>query len=218
MPHDLSWDEYNAHQADRAPRPLLGLAVRAWRDGTSSAGTTGPVGSGTAERRPVAVDLGCGEGIETTALLDAGWEVHAVDAEAAALARLADRTGAVHRDRLTVQHRSFAQLSTLPPADLVHSSYALPYCAPAHFGPLWTAVRDCLRPGGVLALQLFGDRDSAAPDPGMTFHTRAEAEALLDGLQIVHWDEEDAMGTSYTGPKHWHVFHVVARRPSTTTS
>ena len=48
----------------------------------------------------------------------------------------------------------------------------------------------------------------------MTFHSADQARALLDGLEIVHWDEEDADGTAYTGPKHWHVFHVVARRPA----
>jgi hypothetical protein len=35
--------------------------------------------------------------------------------------------------------------------------------------------------------------------------------ALFDGLTIEHWDCEDAPGQAFSGPKHWHVFHVIAR-------
>ncbi len=210
MPHDLSWDEYNAHQAGREPRPLLRRALEVWAlPGAASRAEP----SLTAGRVPVAVDLGCGEGVEVSALLDAGWAVHAVDGEPAALARLAERTPGPARERLHLRQTTFAELDALPAADLVHSSYALPYCAPEHFARLWALARGALSPGGLLAVQLFGDRDGAAGDPEMTFHTAHQARTLLEGLQLLHWDEEDAPGTSYTGPKHWHVFHVVARRP-----
>ncbi len=210
MPHDLSWDEYNAHQAGRSARPLLALALGAWHgDGAGSAALTG-----AAQAERVALDLGCGEGVEVGALLDAGWTVHAIDGEPAALARLAARTAPAVGGRLHLRPTSFAAIDALPAADLVHSSYALPYCAPEHFPLLWDLVRGALTPGGVLAVQLFGDRDGAAGDPEMTFHTEQQARALVDGLQVLHWDEEDAPGTSFTGPKHWHVFHVVARRPA----
>lgn len=203
MPHDISWDEYNAHQGERAPRPLLRRAL--------DASNARPE-----HRLPVAVDLGCGEGVEVSALLDEGWTVHAVDGESAALARLAARTATAARARLHLLPTTFADLGALPQADLVHSSYALPYCAPEHFAQLWATVRDAMSSGGVLAVQLFGDRDGAAGDPEMTFHREREARALVEGLEVLHWDEEDAPGTSYTGPKHWHVFHIVARRPVAT--
>jgi len=162
----------------------------------------------------VALDVGCGEGIEVSALLDAGWEVHAVDGEAAPLRRLAERVPATQRERLHVHHLAYADLVALPEADLVHASYSLPYCPPAHFPRVWAAVRAALRPGAVLACQLFGPHDDAYGDPEMTFHTAEGARALLAGLDVVDWTEEDADGQSYTGPKHWHVFHVVARRPA----
>ena len=161
----------------------------------------------------MAVDLGCGEGIEVTALLEQGWTVHAVDGEQAALRRLAERTPPELAGRLTTHHLPFTGIDTLPAADLVHSSYALPYCPPTHFGTLWAAVRHALRPGAVLACQLFGPHDDSFGDPAMTFHDEPTARDLFSGLEIVDWTEEDADGTAYTGPKHWHVFHVVARRP-----
>lgn len=199
MPTDISWDEYNAHQWGREPRASLARALDA------------SVGRGDGR---TAIDLGCGEGVEVAALLDHGWTVHAVDGEPAALRRLAERIEPAHGDRLHIDLRAYAEIATLPPADLIHSSYALPYSAPEHFDAVWAAVRAALRPGGVLACQLFGPHDDSAGEPDMTFHTAGEARALLDGLEVVHWEEEDAEGPSYTGPRHWHVFHIVARRPS----
>ena len=217
MPHDVSWDEYNAHQRGRAARPSLALALAAVSDqpdGATSTPSSAPDDAAAAAPARVAVDLGCGEGVEVTALLEEGWTVHAVDGEPAALRRLADRTSPELTDRLNIHHRSYAEIDTLPAADLVHSSYALPYCPPEHFDTVWAAVRDALLPGGVLACQLFGPHDDSFGDPEMTFHTESQARDLLTGLDVVHWTEEDADGTAYTGPKHWHVFHVVARRPT----
>ncbi len=211
MPHDISWDEYNAAQAGRAPRASLGAALEVVpRHPTHDGGDDGS----TDRRARVAVDVGCGEGVEVTALLEAGWIVHAVDAEAAALERLAARTPAALRDRLHIHQLAYADLDVLPEADLVHASYSLPYCDPVHFHRLWAAVRAALRPGAVVACQLFGPHDDSFGDPEMTFHTEAEARALFAGLEVLDWVEEDADGRAYTGPKHWHVFHVVARRPA----
>jgi SAM-dependent methyltransferase len=209
MPSDISWDEYNAAQAGRAPRASLAAAL----------GAAGPRavhdedhGEPASRRPPVAIDLGCGEGVEVTALLEQGWIVHAVDGEAAALERLAERTPPALRERLHIHQTPYADVDVLPEADLVHASYSLPYCEPVHFHRLWAAVRAALRPGAVLACQLFGPHDASFGDPGMTFHTADEARALFDGLEIVSWNEIDEDGMAYTGPKHWHVFEVVARR------
>ena len=211
VPHDITWDEYNAAQAGRAPRDSLGAAL----DAVGHSGGTGQADDDERppHRAPVAIDLGCGEGVEVTALLESGWIVHAVDGEAAALTRLAERTPPELRDRLHIHQVGYADVDVLPDADLVHASYSLPYCEPVHFHRLWAAVRAALRPGAVLACQLFGPHDDSYGNPEMTFHTADEVRALLTGLDVVELREEDADGTAYTGPKHWHVFHVVARRP-----
>jgi hypothetical protein len=46
----------------------------------------------------------------------------------------------------------------------------------------------------------------------MTFHTRAEVDALFDGFDIVRFEEQDEDGQAVSGPKHWHVFHVIAAK------
>jgi hypothetical protein len=45
----------------------------------------------------------------------------------------------------------------------------------------------------------------------MTSFSRAEAEKLFEGWTIERFEEEENEGEACSGPKHWHVFHVVAR-------
>jgi hypothetical protein len=110
-----------------------------------------------------AVDVGCGDGTETRALLDAG--------------------------------------------------YALPFCPPDRFPAFWGRLVAGLRPGGLLACDLFGDRDTWYGTEDMTFVTRDLVHGLVEGLELrsLHEIEED--GQAYGGPKHWHTFQVIARRP-----
>ncbi len=48
----------------------------------------------------------------------------------------------------------------------------------------------------------------------MSFQSRGEIEQLLDGWEVERLDELDQDGQTAVGErKHWHLFHVVARRP-----
>jgi hypothetical protein len=42
--------------------------------------------------------------------------------------------------------------------------------------------------------------------------SRAEVEALLAPFDVELLDEHDHDGHAFKKPKHWHVFHVVARK------
>ena len=71
-----------------------------------------------------------------------------------------------------------------------------------------------LAPGWIFAGQLFGTRDSWAGDPGMTFQDRSEVTGLLDGLEILELHETERDGQAYSGPKHWHTYDILARKPA----
>jgi SAM-dependent methyltransferase len=73
------------------------------------------------------------------------------------------------------------------------------------------AIREALRPGGVFAGELFGPHDEWAGRSGMSFHDRSQVEGMLAGMDVVQLVEDDRRGMSFEGPKHWHVFHIVAR-------
>jgi SAM-dependent methyltransferase len=158
-----------------------------------------------------AVDLGCGDGRDSVEMLSRGWAVTAIDGHPEALARFRKRD-IPHRDRLTLVLAAFESVA-IPPADLVNASFSLPFCSRDRFGAVWERIVRAIRPGGRFAGQLFGERDSWAVIPGRTHHARAEVDALLRPLEVEMLVEDEKDGNDATGvPKHWHVFHIVARR------
>ena len=192
-----NWIGYYDSQKGREPRELLSEVLRSFD-------AEGRIGS--------AVDLGCGDGTDSLALLEHGWDVLSIDAQDDAIRRLRARlTDDVAARSTTVV--SPMQAVDLPRADLVFASFSLPFCPPEAFPDLWARIRASLRPGGRFAGELFGDRDTWASDPEMTFHDVGAARALFDGLELESFVEEEEDGEAFEGPKHWHVFHVIAKRP-----
>jgi 2-polyprenyl-3-methyl-5-hydroxy-6-metoxy-1,4-benzoquinol methylase len=192
------WSAYYRHTLGREPRPLFAKGMAVLEVARVVPGQ--------------AVDIGFGDGTETLALLEAGWRVLAIDAAPQAADVLRSRVPAGAADRVEVRTLP-AQEADLPPFDLLYSGYALSFLDPDAFRRLWTAIRARLRPGGHVVANIFGVRDSWADEPGATFLDLDAVHRLLDGLEIVALDEEDADGDSFGGRKHWHVFDIVARRP-----
>lgn len=165
-------------------------------------------------RERFAVDLGCGSGRDTLELLRRGWSVLAIDGTAEAIERLGARPGldASERQRLETRVARFGD-AEWPAADLVNSSFALPFCPPEAFPALWRRIEGSLRAGGRFSGHLFGDRDGWSGEDELTFQTRGEVEDLLAGFEVERLEEVEEDGSTATGkPKHWHLFHVVARR------
>lgn len=192
------WSHYYQATAGRDPRPLL-------------------IESGACESDPAAstvrwaVDLGCGDGTETLALLQAGWHVLAIDQQPAAIALVQHKVPPEFQPRLQTRVAAFEALQ-LPPVDLVYAGFSLPFCAPEQFPALWKTIVAALTPGGVFAGQLFGEHDSWAARTTMTFHKRAQVQALLEPFEIKTLHEVEEDGQAVSGPKHWHVFHIIARK------
>ena len=164
-------------------------------------------------RRRQAVDLGCGAGRDALALLAAGFAVYAVDTERSALCalRAAAPAGALLQ---TVCARM--QEVDWPAADLVVASFSLPLMPPAQMLATWHRLRASLRPGGRFAGQFLGDRDSWAVREGVTCLRESEVRALLGGLNIeMFMEEENDSVTPRGSTKHWHLFHVVVGEAAT---
>lgn len=115
---------------------------------------------GLGDAAKAAIDLGCGSGRDTAALLGRGWRVEAIDGTPEALRRLLVWPGVEPGERLTIRLVDFERLTTLGAARLVNASFSLPFCPPEHFERVWGLVRTAIEPGGRFAGQLFGDRDT----------------------------------------------------------
>jgi tellurite methyltransferase len=201
-PQDFSaandWPGYFGAVLGKPPRDTLLAALAAFEHEGVAAG--------------FAVDLAAGEGRDTLELLARGWRVLATDAEPAAFAYLWPRVPAAAHDCLTTTVARFED-TPLPPCDLVNASFALPFCAPLHLPALWARIVAAIRPGGRFAGQFFGDRDSWASRADRTHHTHDEVVALLAGfdVEVLRMEERDDP-PDVREPKHWHLFHVVARK------
>jgi membrane dipeptidase len=158
----------------------------------------------------LAVDLGCGTGRDTAELLRRGWRVVAIDRESEALERLHALVGP-DSAQLETREERFDD-APWPACDLVNASFALPFVSTDAFPDVWRRIVDSLRPGGRFCGQLFGDRDDWASS-GVVVHTRAELDALLAPFEVERLDVIDDEGTTVVGTrKHWHLYHVVARK------
>lgn len=159
-----------------------------------------------------AIDLGCGSGRDSLALLEQGWQVLAIDGEAEALAALTQATPSAWRPRLQTQQVTFEAMS-LPQADLINASFALPFCSPEHYSFVWQKITQALNPHGRFVGQFFGSRDEWAANSAMTFHTAEQVKTLLTPFDIEIFREIEEDGQTATGqPKHWHLFTVIAQK------
>lgn len=191
---DRDWSGYNGAQQGRRPRALVESALAV-------------AGAG---RGRTAIELGSGVGIEAQALAEAGWQVHTFDGDPSvvtAMKELSERWPIVHTTA------DLAGIESLPSAELVFSSVGLPFVPRQAFPGLWKAIGEALQPGAVLAVDFFGDRDEWAHGPG-TYLCREEVDALLCDFDVVDLREQEFDGSAYSGPKHWHLFTVLARSPA----
>jgi trans-aconitate methyltransferase len=158
-----------------------------------------------------AIDLGYGDGTETLHLLQQGWSVLAIDAEQSACDLLLTRTPKDLLPRLKMKISCFEEVD-LPPADLVYAGFSLPFCRPQHFPMIWEKITASLKPSGRFAGDFFGIKDSWSKREDMTFLTQAHIERMFLDLEVELIEERDEDGQAASGPKHWHVFSVIAKK------
>jgi SAM-dependent methyltransferase len=153
-----------------------------------------------------ALDLGSGAGRDSHYLARHGFTVTAVDADQAAKDYV-DHTPNIH-----FIQSGFEDLP-LHSSHLVNASFSLPFLTPENFTVFWPKMWQSLQPGGLFVGELFGHRDSwNKPDARMNFHQLSEVVELLKDTHVVTLDEQEYDANSGSGPKHWHVFHIIAQK------
>ena len=197
-----NWENYYEKTGKRPPRETLLFALNKFDK------------ANVKEKKTLrAVDLGCGNGRDTVEMLRRGWKVLAVDAELSAIEGINARVTGENKTLLETQVARFEDV-ILPKSELINSSFALPLVSPVDFPDLWDKILDALVPGGLVSCQLYGDRDSWVGNPTITFFAKSAIDALLFPLEVEYFREEEEDSTTPRGnSKHWHIYHIVARRP-----
>jgi SAM-dependent methyltransferase len=188
--HD--WKGYFERTKEYPPSPLLVKAVP------------------FAARKGKAIDIGAGALKDTRYLLEQGFEVTALDREPA----ITEMAAALGSKRVRAFASSYADFD-FPEReyDIASAMFSLPFNPPESFDDVFARIKRSLTPGGVFCGHLFGERDGWAANPEMTFHTKAQAEALLMDLEIIQFTESERDGTLADGKmKHWHTFNIIARK------
>ena len=184
------WDRYYQITQNRPPSPLLIQAETLF-------GKTGK-----------ALDLGSGAGVDAKYLLDNGFTVTAVDNDDDAIERLHH----INNPNLTVIKSTYDAFH-YEVYDLVNASWALPFNPKLTFTSMVQRLIKSIKKDGYFSGHLFGINDEwNRSDSNMTFQTRGEAEHIFDDLELINFEEVEKDGKTANGtPKHWHVFHIVAR-------
>jgi tellurite methyltransferase len=138
--------------------------------------------------------------------------VFATDAEAEGIRRLRSRVPAELTPALTTTVARMEEVE-LPEADLIWAGFSLFLPTGAMVGGLVEGPRS--GPSGwPFGGQILGERDTWASDQEISSFSRDDGRALFDGFEIERFEEEEEDGEACSGPKHWHLFHVLARRPA----
>lgn len=159
----------------------------------------------------LALDMGCGAGRDSLALLRAGWNVVALDRDPEALLMLQEQAAAYAPGALTTLCRTFEDAAPLPTADLVSASFALPFCRPEAFTDLWIRITRALQQDGLFTGHFFGPQDDWAAK-GLSIHSQDQLRRQFERWELLELNEFEYDGKTAMGrAKHWHMFEVIAR-------
>jgi len=196
-----SWSEYFELSKNNPPSSLLEKAIP------------------FAPARARALDLGAGSLKDSKFLLSMGFtQVTAIDNDPA----VKNYSDKIPASQLKVQIKPLENLR-LPANhfDLINASYSLPFTKPPHLPPLVKQIINSLVPKGIFCGQFFGPNDtwnqksstSGTLQPPMSFTDHATILKLLAPLEIIQIQEVEQDSKTIDGqPKHWHLFHVIARK------
>lgn len=194
------WKEYYKKHLKRKPREQL---IRAFSFCTN---------------KEKALDLGAGTLIESKFLIKKGFKnVIAIDNAKEVRKFVKD----FNNKKLIYKNISFQKYNFPKNTfDLINSQFSLHLHGKKGFNAFIKKIKNSLKPKGIFVAQFLGVKDSwngdlktAIPKANYVFHTKKQALALLSGLKILEFIEEDKDGETMLGvKKHWHIFYFICKK------
>lgn len=195
MDKNTDWPEFIRLTMDEKPRRMAVKALQYFGDFTG-----------------YAVELGCGSGVDAISLAERGWKVYAVDSTSDGFDNIRKKLPDDKKDSIECVQARFEDM-LVPEADLIYSSFSIPFCRPGAFDSFWGKIVAAIRPGGRFIGNLFGVNDEWAYMTDATFLTREQALGLFRDFDVEYFKELNQEGPAVLTPtKFWHLFDVVARK------
>lgn len=199
--NDTNWNSYFDVTKTRAPSETAICAMKEFGD-----------------IKGLVIDLGCGAGTDSLYFLQNDWNVLAIDANLDFIMNSKNKMPEKWQSRLQIEKMKFEDL-ILPKAECVIANFSLPFCNPEKFPFMWSEIIKRIRNGGIFSGIFFGNRDEWVNEfsEERTFHTKEDVLNLFKHFEIISFKEVeyDGLCCGEEGKllqKHWHYFHVVARR------
>ena len=105
-----------------------------------------------------AIDIGCGAGRDTVALIKKNWEVLAIDKENTKPI-IMESLNEEEQSRLEFLNCTFGNMK-LPKASLVVANFSLPFSRKDYFNLIWKKIEDAIIENGYFVGNFFGKKDS----------------------------------------------------------
>lgn len=168
------------------------------------------------------LDLGAGDGRDTLPILRAGHRVDAIDYSAAAISAMEAAVGAAgYRHCLTAEVADLAAFRPKPRSyGLIIGITILDHLHRSAHRALFESAVSSLMPGGILALEMYSDRDPSrleatrlvASEFSSAIRSVATRNYLVDVLpqsMRINYYSDRLEEDSDHGPIHWHGFQSI---------
>lgn len=159
-----------------------------------------------------AVDLGCGAGRDTIALLKYNWNVLAIDKEDTE-AIIKERLTKEEQERFTFLKSVFGEMN-LPKTNLVVANFSLPFSKKEYFNLIWNKINNSLLKGGYFVGNFFGKKDSWVENKkNLIFLSENEVKDLFTDFELIQFNEIEKDAKIASGEeKHWHIYDIIAKK------
>lgn len=152
-----------------------------------------------------ALDLGCGIGIETTALLENNFSVDAVDNQPESKRHVESIIKEDFKSKLSFYLSDFSDFNFNKKYDFVYAYHSLPFSKNEDFLRVTYDAIDSVKPNGIFSGSFFGDRDEWSLTTKVNGISKDYLQKAFSSFQVLYFNE-------IFEAEQIHTFDVIARK------
>jgi len=217
----MSWDTYQQNSTLRTTTCLARYAVEYQNLLKQRISVKSEIAD---KKTPVAIDLGCGGGVDSIFFAKQGYSVYAVDQSTNVIQDTINNMIASGQltqgeaNNIHIVSADFEKIAKgeveLPKADIVYSNFSLPFYTPQNsedYANLMKNLTATLNEGGVIATTMLGKNDEWK---NCSLNSKEDIEKYYGDFKVLQNNEKEVEAPCQNGDmKHWDVVESVFRKP-----